>query len=190
MDGNGNKIDDVLSNLKNHKAIIIDIRQNTGGYDDFAARIASAFADGTHFIYTSQTRNGLKHSDFDIISKKYSHKIGNEQFTKPVILLTDRRTISAAEIFILHMKSFAHVTQIGDTTAGAFSTQSMTRFLQNGWYYKYSIQKILTPDAKSLEGIGNAPTLYIRNTPTNIQNNQDVVLEKAIQYLYDVYGIE
>ena len=105
-------------------------------------------------------------------------------------MLTDRITISAAEILLLHLKSFSQVTQIGDTTAGDFSDIGMRRFLPNGWQYQYSIMMFLLPDGRSLDGIGHIPDIQIRNSAYNIQSDIDVVFEKALEYLFDEYGIE
>lgn len=184
------KIDDVIDALKNHKAIILDLRQNTGGDDSYGERIAGVFADNENLVYTVQTRNGKNHSDFDSPTSHFSKKQGDEQFLKPVIVLTDRRTISAGEVMLLHLKTFNQVTQIGDTTAGDFSTTSNRRFLPNGWSYQYSIQKFLLPNGQSLDGIGNVPDVYIKNTQTDITAQNDKVIEKAIDYLWTTYGIQ
>ncbi|WP_323756526.1 S41 family peptidase [Roseivirga sp.] len=190
MDGqNPAAIDNVINELKDYKAIILDLRQNTGGDDRYSSRIAKAFSDGEHFIYTVQTRNGLDHDDFD--EKKEYRTYSNEEnpYLKPVVVLTDRKTISAGEIFLLHMKSFEQVVQIGDTTAGDFSTVSNMRFLPNAWHYQYSIQKFLLPNGESLDGIGHAPDIYVKNSQADISASNDKVLEKAIQYLFDEYQI-
>ncbi|MEQ9413041.1 MAG: S41 family peptidase, partial [Cyclobacteriaceae bacterium] len=111
-------IDKIIGALKGHKAIIVDVRQNTGGDDRYSLRISGAFADNESIVYSVQTRNGINHNDFDEKTFYSTSKEGDAQFLKPVVLLTDRRTISAGETFCLQMKSFGHVTQIGDTTAG------------------------------------------------------------------------
>tara|TARA_R110001599_G_scaffold84671_1_gene227916 strand:- start:3139 stop:4173 length:1035 start_codon:yes stop_codon:yes gene_type:complete len=191
MDGrNPSVIDDVIDELKNYNAIILDLRQNTGGDDRYSARIAKAFSDGEHFIYTVQTRNGLNYDDFDEKKEYRTYSNSENAYLKPVIVLTDRKTISAGEIFLMHMKSFEHVVQIGDTTAGDFSTVSNMRFLPNAWHYQYSIQKFLLPNGESLDGIGHVPDVYVKNTQADITASNDKVLEKAIQYLFDEFGIE
>jgi len=183
-------IDQVMNELKNYDAIIVDIRNNGGGDGDFGAALAGAFADGEHFIFTAQTRNGPEHNDFDEITKFYTQPRGSEQYTKPVILLTDQYTVSAAEEFLWHMNAFAHVTQMGDVSAGDLSDLSSFRFLPNGWVYHYSIQMYLTPDGKTLDGVGFVPDVYVRNTEQDIAAGNDVVLERAFQYLKEEYGIE
>lgn len=181
---NPDVIDEIIRNLKNHKAIIIDVRQNTGGDDRYASRIAGAFADRETVIYSVQTKNGVNHNDFDTKKFYSTKKQGNESFLKPIVLLTDRRTISSGEIFCLHMKSFDHVTHIGDTTAGDFATTGIRTFLANGWSYKYPVQLFLRPDGEYLDGNGgNVPDTYIKNHESNISLGIDLVLEEAINFL-------
>lgn len=187
---NPDLMDDVLGNIGGHKAIILDIRNNFGGDDLTAADIAGRFADGEHFIYTVQERNGPEKNDFAEKQNYYTKPLGKQNFTKPVIVLTDKITVSAAEIFMLHMNAFAHVTQIGDNTAGDFSDIGMRRFLPNGWQYQYSIMMFLTPDGQSLDGIGHTPDIYIRNSEADILAGNDRVLERAIHHLFTEYGIE
>ncbi|WP_117885347.1 S41 family peptidase [Aureibaculum luteum] len=191
MDGeNPAIIDKIAEELKDYDAIIFDIRQNEGGDDRYSARIAQAFSDGEHFIYTAQTRNGVSYDDFDEIKEFYTHPNQENSYVKPVIILTDRATISAGETLLSYMKSYEHVIQVGDTTAGDFSTQSNMRFLPNSWHYIYSIQKVLFPNGESLDGVGHVPDIYIKNTAADISALNDKVFDRAIQYLFEEHNIE
>lgn len=174
---------DVLEALGDVDAIIVDVRNNIGGNDEYAHGFSGGFSDGEHFIYTVQTKNGPGHSDFDTPKKHFTNPYKAQNFNKSVVLLTDEFTVSGGEIFTLNMKAFEHVTHIGDTTAGAHSDVGPARFLPNGWTYEYSIQKYLMPGGESLEGIGIAPDVYIQNTKEEIQSEQDNVLEYALNYL-------
>jgi carboxyl-terminal processing protease len=172
-----------IAEMGNVEAIIVDVRNNVGGQDEYSSGFAQAFSDGEHLLYTVQTRNGPSYDDFDSPIEVYSKSVKPENFTKPVALLTDEFTISAGEIFTLNMKAFEHITHIGDTTAGAHSDVGPARFLPNGWVYEYSTMKYLMPDGSSLEGIGIAPDIFIQNSKEDIQNGQDTVLEYAIDFL-------
>ncbi|MEJ7645714.1 MAG: S41 family peptidase [Chryseolinea sp.] len=184
------RIDEIVDALQDHKAIIFDIRNNGGGEDDYAHRIAGAFADGEHLVFTIQTRNGENYSDFDEKVEVFTKRVGDQQYLKPVIILTDRYVASAAETFLLDMLSFQHIRQVGDTTAGDFSNVSNTRFLPNGWIYKYSHQLVLLPDGKNMDGVGIHPEVYIKNTKSDIDTDTDLVMNKAIDYLWEEYGIK
>lgn len=185
-----NFMDTILAKIKIYQAIILDLRNNTGGSDLLAAKIAGRFATNEELIYTVEEKNGPSHNDFSSKISYYSKKTGKEHYNKPLIVLTDKITVSAAEIMLLHLKSFDQVTQIGDITAGDFSDTSMRRFLPNGWQYQYSIFKFLLPNGRSLDGIGHIPDISIKNTLENIEDSEDKVLEKAIEYLLEEYAIE
>lgn len=190
IENNATAITDVVNQLKNYEAIILDLRLNGGGFDEAAALIAGAFADEERLAYTVQTRNGENHDDFDEIKEFVTQLNGDFQYTKPVVVLTDAYTVSAAEVLLLHLRNFPHVTFIGDFTSGDFSDGSMLRFLPNGWVYRYSPQMFLTSQGESLDGIGHEPDILITNTKTNIEAENDLVFERAIQYLFEEYNID
>lgn len=184
------KIDQVLNDLKSHKALIFDIRNNGGGEDRFSARVAGSFADREELVFTAEAKDGPGADDFNEKTEFYSKVEVEEPYLKPVIILTDGYTISAAEIFLMYMNSFDHVTQLGDVTAGDFSDTSIERFLPNGWLYGYSTGKWLLPDGSSLDGIGHIPDVFVKNTVEDIAAENDKVMESAFEYLLDEYGIE
>jgi hypothetical protein len=191
VEGNDiNFMDKVLEGIGDKSAIILDIRNNYGGDDQMGEAIAGRFADDREYIYSVQEKSGPGSNDFAKKKEYYSSRMGEEHYDKPLIVLTDRVTVSAAEILLLHLKSFEQVTQIGDTTAGDFSDTGMRRFLPNSWQYQYSIMMFLLPDGTSLDGLGHVPEIQIKNTTQTMASGQDVVFEKAIDYLFEEYGID
>lgn len=187
---NGDVIDNILAEIGHHQAIIFDVRNNRGGSSTLPQRIAGAFADKRQLVFTHQTRSGPEHSDFEDAFKLYAEPQGSQNYSKPVIVLSNRATISAGEHFIIYMRASPNVTLLGDTTAGDFGYRSDYRFLPNGWTYAYSIGRVLLPDGSNLDGIGNVPDVYVRNTLDDIYENNDLVLESAIEYLFNEYEIE
>lgn len=187
---NPDVMDDILVAIGSHQAIVLDLRNNFGGDDAVAQAIAGRFSDREELVYTVQERNGPAHTDFSEKYDYYTESLGEEHFSKPVVVLTDRITVSAAEVLLLYMKAFDQVTQIGDTTSGDFSDTGMRRFLPNGWQYQYSIMMFLQPDGTSLDGLGHVPDVQIRNSEADILAGQDKVMEGAVQYLFDTYGIQ
>ncbi len=182
-------IDEILEDFKLCDAIILDIRNNSGGSDVLAAEIAGRFTTQESLIYTVEEKNGAGHGEFAEKINYYSLKKGREYFDKSLIVLTDRVTVSAAEVLLIHLNSFDQVIQIGDTTAGDFSDTSMRRFLPNGWQYQYSIFKFLLPDGTSLDGKGHVPQIVAKNTVTDIEGGTDRVLERAVDYLSKEFEI-
>ncbi|WKN43470.1 S41 family peptidase [Tunicatimonas pelagia] len=188
---NGAVIDAILENIGHYQAIIFDIRNNGGGSTTLPQRIAGAFADERRLVFTHQTRNGPGHDDFEEAAQLYAEPLGSQNYSKPVIVLANRATISASEQFVLYMRASPNVTLLGDTTAGDFGYRSNYRFLPNGWIYAYSIGRVLLPDGSSLDGVGHIPDIYARNTPEGVYHEyKDGVLETAIEHLSQEYGIE
>ncbi|MEM7038208.1 MAG: S41 family peptidase [Bacteroidota bacterium] len=183
-------IESMVEGIEDYAALVLDLRNNGGGDDLTAATFASRFADGEHLIYTVEERNGPEHDDFSNPIQYFSTMDGDQRYTKPLVVLTDRITVSAAEVFLLHLKSFDQVSQIGDSTAGDFSDIGMRRFLPNGMQYPYSIMRFRDANGQVLDGIGHVPNIQIRNTPADIEANIDVVMDRALQFLFDEYGIQ
>ena len=182
--------EDAINDLSDMDALIIDVRSNRGGDGISGRAIANRFSDGEYFTHTTRNKIGPGPDDFAEKVEYHTSLRGDEQWTKPVILLTNRASISAAEDFLLNMKKFAHVTQIGDTTAGDFSDVSLHRFLPNGIEYKYSTQWYQLPDGSVIDGIGHIPDIEILNTLENVEDGIDAVMDKAFEFLKDEYGIE
>ncbi|SEP75196.1 S41 family peptidase [Neolewinella agarilytica] len=182
--------DKLLTDLGQNDALIIDLRNNSGGDDGVGAALAGRFADRTELIYTVQERNGPEHDDFAGKTEYYLRPQGTVQYDKPVIVLTDNITVSAAEVMLIYLNALPQVTQIGTATSGDFSDTGMRRFLPNGMQYQYSIMKFLLPDGTSLDGVGHVPDIEIRNSAADIDAGNDLVLERAFRFLLEEYGIE
>lgn len=169
------------------RAVIVDVRDNHGGHSAYAWRLSSWFADNTRNVHFSQVRNGPSHDDFAAPVAHPNFQRPGNLAGRPVVLLTNRRSISGAEWFTLSMKTFAEVTHIGDTTCGSYSSRSMNRFLPNGWEYNYSIEKLTLPDGTSPEGVGCIPQLFVRNDSERWIDEKTI--KTALEYLKSRYGI-
>lgn len=172
----------VLKSLDNTHGIIVDVRNNTGGEDESSCVIAGFFADGTKHFMTSRYKVGPRPTDFSKPRNWYVKPSTGEPYLKPVVLLTNRYSVSSAEVFTMAMTSFGHVVHLGDTTAGAFS-DAVSRQLPNGWGYSLSVGDYRTAENVSFEGIGLAPEVLVENTPEDIESGVDRVLEAAIAIL-------
>ena len=128
---------------------------------------------------TSKKRNGPGHNNFEKTLSWYVEAEGGSQYTKPVLLLTSSRTISAGETFSFAMRENSIVTQVGDTTAGAFSEVVIFQ-LYNGWLFTVSVGDYRGSDGKSYEGIGIAPHIYSKNQKADVLAGKDKTLELVI----------
>jgi len=172
----------VIADLRDTQGLVIDIRNNEGGEDESARTLASFFANERVLYMISRYKVGPGPDDFEEPRHWFVDPAEEERYLKPIVLLTNRYSVSAAETFSLAMKSFPHVIQIGDTTTGAFS-DVVSRQLPNGWGYSLSVGDYRNADGISYEGVGLAPNILIKNTPEDLANGTDKMLEAAIERL-------
>ena len=175
-------IDQLMLLFKNAKALIVDVRRNGGGDDRVGKLIADRFADKKRLYMTTQKRNGPKHSDFDDKKYWYVEPDGPHQFTKSVVLLTDRTSISAAENFTLAMRILPHVTVVGDLTSGCFADVYTDR-LPNGWQFGCSYNLFLDHEGFCWEGVGVPPDLFAPNKLDFLDDEEDKAIELAMALL-------
>jgi C-terminal processing protease CtpA/Prc len=137
------------------KAVVIDIRNNSGGSGPIAEYIAARFASVQKNYMKASAKNGPGRNDF---STPMTFRVRPEgtRFTKPIALLTNKATVSAAEWFTMAMKTQRHVTHVGTTTRGAFSPKT-ARPMINGWYYTISAFRVTDINGTCFEGRGISP---------------------------------
>ncbi len=175
-------IDPIVNDFFNHKGLIVDVRGNNGGSSRNVDAIVGRFADQKRVSALVQRRDGSRHSDFGRVIKKYVKPAGNKQFTKPIIVLTDRQVISSGEYFVLAMKRFPYVRTVGDTTFGGQGSPTRKK-LPNGWEYRVSTGKWSSAGNVLYEDIGIPPDIYVAVSPSDSRMARDPVIETAIQLL-------
>jgi Peptidase family S41 len=172
-------IDKAISEFSNKKGIIIDVRGNAGGQTGFAEIVAARFADKAYTYGKIKTKLGPNKNEFSAWVDTKISPAGKVQFTKPVVVLTNRKCFSSTEVFLMIMQNFPHVRIVGDTTGGGVGGP-VPRELPNGWGYRLSTKLWARPDGSSPESGGIIPNYTIWNGKSN---ENDLILEKAIELL-------
>ncbi|MFC1724833.1 S41 family peptidase [candidate division KSB1 bacterium] len=175
-------VDEIVEKFKNCKSIVIDIRNNFGGNDQVGKAIAARFADKKRLYMTTQIRNGPEYDDFSKPKYFYAEPGGPRQYTKPIVLLMHRYSISAADNFAMAMRVLPHATLAGETTSGCQADMRGDR-LPNGWRFSISYTLFVDQDGFCWEGIGIPPDLRVVNTNEDIEQGKDKVLEFAIDLI-------
>lgn len=143
----------VLSELADTQAMIVDVRFNTGGSDQFARTIAGHFAEQRTFAYARENYNNGNPVARELLFVEPAE----QAYTKPVTVLTSPTTLSAAEHFTLAMRALPHVSHSGERTGGAFSAILEVPLAQ-GWRLGLSYQQHYAPDEQQYEVVGITPT--------------------------------
>ena len=147
-------LDQAITAFKGARAVIVDVTNNHGGYDDVARHIAGRFADRRRLAYTKvgYGAQGVEPQPFHVEPSKRVRYLG------PVYLLTSDVTLSAAETFALYMRALPNVVHVGETTRGAFS-DVIEKPLPNGWKLNISAEIHLDPHGRSYEARGLPPQI-------------------------------
>ncbi len=172
------QLDEIFTSFEGLQSIVVDVRFNMGGEDFFSHAVASRFVQQEMLAYVKQTR---KKGEFGPIKERLV-KAAEKPWLKPVIVLTNDRTVSAADIFLLIMDNLPQVTIMGDRTNGSYS-DIYSRKLPNGWTINLSNQRYLTVDGNNYEGLGNPVDIEAHNTAGDFKEKNDRVLMKAVHHL-------
>ena len=105
-----------MNYLSNCDALIIDLRNNGGGWDEMVTFLMSYFFDSDESITLSTTYS--RYEDEYYQSSILSYVPGKLFSDIPVFILTSRSTFSGAEAFAHYMKHFNKATLVGETTRG------------------------------------------------------------------------
>ncbi|MBN2349765.1 MAG: S41 family peptidase [Bacteroidales bacterium] len=175
-------IDKIINEFKDKDGIIIDVRSNGGGNSLNAETVAGRFADQKRLFHRFYQKNGSGPNDFSDWYNVYIEPKGSDQFLKPVVVLTSRATFSSAEIFVMAMQVFPHVTIVGDTTGGGIGNP-IHRELPNGWTFRLSTKVGATADGFIIEGKGIPPDVTVLNTGEDAAYGTDRMLEAAVELI-------
>lgn len=177
-------MDAIILKMKLCRGIIIDIRDNGGGAMTNIEVIARRFVPERMLAYSIMHKTGPAHNDFsDPYSVYFEPPTEHLKWYRPVALLTNRSTFSAANAFAAVMKQLPQVTVIGGRTGGG-AGMPLSFELQNGWGVRMSAAPLLDASGLSTEnGIDPSPGYAIDITNADIAAGRDPILDAAITLL-------
>ena len=134
----------------NIDSLVIDVRNNAGGYLISAKEIASMFLEKEKIIYSLQEKDKTQ-TYKDTTSEKRDY---------PVVVLINEYSASASEILTSALKESYNATLVGKKSYGKGKVQQ-TLNLEDGSMAKYTTAKWLTPNGKCIDGVGITPDYEI-----------------------------
>lgn len=144
--------------LSNTQALIIDLRENTGGYSPLANFVLSYFFDKQPVKFLENVfrdTNKIEQfwSSFYIPGRRY--------LGKPVYVLTSSGTFSAGEAFAYILQGYHKATVIGERTGGGANLSDLIR-LNDHFVMNLPVGRPVSPFSKSSwEGVGVKPDIEI-----------------------------
>lgn len=164
-----NEFMEALEKTKNTKALILDLRGNTGGLLPNAIFIANLFIPEGNIV-SIVGRNGYK---YDIYAKDTEFGI-----TKPTVVLVDSGSASASEILSGALKDYKKATLVGTKTYGKGMVQKIIP-MPNETGLNLTIAKYLTPKGIDINKKGINPDIKVSFTVNDIKNHNDAQLQAA-----------
>lgn len=151
-------------------SLIIDLRDNTGGYLTVATDISSLFLEKGSVIYSLENKDE-KNEYKDETKEKREYKI---------VVLVNSNTASAAEILAAALHDSYGATIVGKTTFGKGKVQTMTHYEDT--IVKYTSAKWIRPNGECVDEVGIVPDYEV-----NLEYGENVIydrqLDKAIELL-------
>lgn len=186
MDYGMSFLDNMLYSMRECDGLIIDVRDNGGGNLTTAHKLVSQFINEKTLGGYICHKTGPGHNDF---SEPYAYYIEpaeeHVRWLKPVIVLTNRSTYSAANNFVSIMKTLPHVLVIGDTTGGG-SGMPYSSELPCGWSIRFSGCPIYDPDMQLTEyGVEPSKGGHIDMDREAATRGIDTILEFAIRVIQE-----
>ena len=174
-------LDQLMKQYAGLKGIIIDVRNNGGGSIAMVDVLTSRFLQEKTLVGYSKYKNGPGHRDFTRPFAKYLEPGGEQQFMKPVAVLTNRSVYSAANEFVSFMSHLPHVTLIGDTSGGGGGAPYSGE-LMNGWTFRFSSTQFFNADMQHIEE-GVEPDIKVDISQADAARGKDTILETALELL-------
>ena len=159
----------------NAEKVILDLRNNPGGYLEVAIEIASWFIPKGEVVAIE---------DWGDEETQEKHRSGGyKEFQNfPVVVLINQGSASASEIIAGALRDIRGATLIGEKSFGKGSIQSLEKFRDSS-SLKITVAKWLTPSGVDISEEGLTPDIEIELTEEDYNADRDPQLNKAIEIL-------
>ncbi|MCC6567641.1 MAG: S41 family peptidase [Anaerolineales bacterium] len=162
---------------QNPKGIIIDLRNNGGGYLQTSIEVASEFIDKGVILY-EQYGDG---------SRDTYNALGNGRATElPIVVLVNEGSASASEILAGALQDYERAKLVGVITYGKGSVQQWIPLSGENGAARVTIARWLTPDDRLIDGVGLTPDFVVELSEEDAAAERDPQLDKAIEVLLEL----
>ncbi len=161
------------------KAVILDLRNNGGGYLQTAVEVASQFM-GEGVVLYEQYGDGTRNT-FEVIP---GGKVTDTSI--PMIVLINEGSASASEIVAGALQDTGRAKLLGTVSYGKGSVQNWIPLSNDNGAVRITIAKWLTPNERTIHKIGLTPDYPVDLTPEDRQADKDPQLDEAIRVLQEM----
>ena len=159
------------------KKIILDLRNNPGGYLEVAQDIAGWFLEKGELVAIEDF--GGKEEN-----QEYRAKGPSNFSSYKMVVLINKGSASASEILAGALRDNRNVPLIGEKSFGKGSVQQLEELREGS--LKITIARWLTPKGTMINGQGLTPDIEVKMTEEDYKNKKDPQLDKAIEVLKEM----
>lgn len=164
----------VKAATENAEGVVLDLRNNPGGYLEVAVDLAGWFLPQGTLVVSESGRDG--------IIEKFEAQ-GNAALAElPVVVLVNQGSASASEILAGALRDQRNVKLIGEQTFGKGTVQQI-HSLRDKSSVKLTWAQWVLPNGHILEGTGLKPDIEVKITDEDTEEKRDPQLEKALEIL-------
>lgn len=157
--------------------IILDLRNNPGGYLEIAQDIAGWFLREGEIVVIEDFGDG---SEIEYRAQ------GNGMFLDyKIVVLINKGSASGSEILAGALRDNRGILLIGDTSFGKGSVQQLEE-LRGGSSLKITVANWLTPNRQLISDVGLEPDIKVEMTEEDYEEDRDPQLKRAIEVIKDL----
>ena len=157
--------------------LIIDLRNNGGGYLHTAIEVTSQFVEVGEVIMYEEFADGSR--------KTLTAQRGGLATDIPLVVLVNEGTASASEITAGAIQDYGIGQLVGITTFGKGSVQNIEILPNSQGALRVTVARWLTPNERHIHGLGLEPDVEVEFTEEDLEAERDPQLEEAIKLLRD-----
>jgi len=158
--------------LGNMKGMVLDLRNDPGGYLEVAVNLGGWFFEKGTLIVSEKFRSGEE-------TKYMSNGTGAFK-DMPMVVLVNKGSASASEILAGALRDNRNIKLIGETTYGKGTVQDMEA-LKDGSQIKMTIAKWVMPSGYIIEQNGLKPDIEVKISEKDAEAKKDTQLERALE---------
>ncbi len=159
------------------KKLILDLRNNPGGYLEIAQDIAGWFLEKGQTVVIEDFGNGER--------RDYQAEGNGKLLDYTVVVLINEGSASGSEILAGALRDNRGILLIGEKSFGKGSVQEVQN-LTGGSSLKITVAKWLTPSGQLITEVGLEPDIVVEITAEDYDEKVDPQLDKAIEVIKDL----
>ncbi|GAB4490792.1 MAG: S41 family peptidase [Anaerolineales bacterium] len=163
---------------QNPRGMVLDLRNNGGGYLQTAVEVMSQFLEGGQTVLIEKYGDGTQ--------QKYESQAGGLATKIPLVVLVNEYSASASEITAGAIQDYGRGKLVGVTTYGKGSVQIWTPLNDEKGAVRITVAKWYTPLDRTIHKVGLTPDVVVEMTEADHTAKRDPQLDAALKTLEEI----